>query len=82
MLGGLNNTVKMLNTAHRTCMLATIIMKCITEKFPVRARVSNQAWRFDQEQCRKSVDQVGTGEGKMPGASEGRTWVTQGDGLV
>ena len=41
-----------------------IIMKVITEKFPVRAQVSNQAWRLDQEQCRKSVDQVGTGKGR------------------
>lgn len=43
-------------------MLAIIVMKVITEKFPVRAQVSNQAWRFDQERCRKSVDQVGMGK--------------------
>lgn len=59
-------------------MLATIVMKVITEKFLVRAWASNREWRFDQKQCRKSVDQRGTEEGKMPGASEGRTCVTQG----
>ena len=59
-------------------MYVTTIVMAITEKFLVRAWVSNREWRFDQEQCRKSVDQGGTGEGKMPGASEGTTCVTQG----
>jgi len=63
-LGGLNNTGKVLNTAYGTCMLATMVM-AVTEKFLVRAWASNREWRFDQEQCRKSADQGGTGEGKM-----------------
>lgn len=45
-------------------MLATIVMKVITEKFLVSQGMGvNREWRFDQKQCRKSVDQ-GTEEGR------------------
>lgn len=47
-------------------------MKVITEKFPkVKGMGVNREWRFDQKQCRKSVDQERYRGRKMPGASEG-----------